>query len=85
MRELLKVLIVDDELMVRVGLSATIQWEQYGFQVIGACENGRQAISEINRCLPDVVFTDLKMPVMDGFELIRYIRENHFNLSLIHI
>lgn len=83
MRELLKVLIVDDELMVRVGLSATIQWEQYGFQVIGACENGRQAISEINRCLPDVVFTDLKMPVMDGFELIRYIRENHFNTKII--
>lgn len=83
MRELLKVLIVDDELMVRVGLSATIQWEQYGFQVIGACENGRQAISEINRCLPDVIFTDLKMPVMDGFELIRYIRENHFNTEII--
>ena len=83
MRELLKVLIVDDELMVRVGLSATIQWEQYGFQVIGACENGRQAISEINRCLPDVIFTDLKMPVMDGFELIRYIRENHFNTKII--
>lgn len=83
MKELLKVLIVDDELMVRVGLSATIQWEQYGFQVIGACENGRQAISEINRCLPDVVFTDLKMPVMDGFELIRYIRENHFNTKII--
>lgn len=83
MKELLKVLIVDDELMVRVGLSATIQWEQYGFQVIGACENGRQAISEIHRCLPDVVFTDLKMPVMDGFELIRYIRENHFDTKII--
>lgn len=83
MRELLKVLIVDDELMVRVGLSATIQWEQYGFQVIGACENGRQAISEIHRCLPDVVFTDLKMPVIDGFELIRYIRENHFDTKII--
>ena len=83
MRELLKVLIVDDELMVRVGLSATIRWEEYGFQVIGACENGRQAISEIDRCLPDVIFTDLKMPDMDGFELIRYIRENHFATKII--
>ena len=40
MQEMIKVLIVDDELMVRVGLSATIKWEEYGFQVIGSCENG---------------------------------------------
>lgn len=83
MQELRKVLIVDDELMVRVGLRATIRWEEYGFQVIGACENGEQAIEEMDSCAPDVVFTDLKMPVMDGFVLIRYIRENHPDTKII--
>ena len=83
MQEMIKVLIVDDELMVRVGLSATIKWEEYGFQVIGSCENGKQAVREIDKSLPDIVFTDLKMPVMDGFELIRYIRKNHPGIKII--
>lgn len=83
MQDLLKVLIVDDELMVRVGLSATIQWEEYGFQVIGTCENGEQAVREIERTLPDVLFTDLKMPVMDGFELIQHIRKTDADTKII--
>ena len=83
MQELKKVLIVDDELMVRVGLAATIQWEEYGFQVIGSCENGEQAIQEIDRLLPDLVFTDLKMPVLDGFEVIRYLRQHHPAVKII--
>lgn len=67
-----KVLIVDDEPFVRKGLAVLINWEQHGFAICGEAENGKKAVAKIEQLKPDVVITDVRMPEMDGLELIKH-------------
>lgn len=68
---MLKVLIVDDEPYVRQYLQAIIDWEKYGFYICGEAENGAEALELIRQYSPNLVITDIKMPQIDGLELIR--------------
>ncbi|KAI4448747.1 HTH-type transcriptional activator RhaR [Eubacterium plexicaudatum ASF492] len=71
-----KVLLVDDEILVREAISAKIRWKELGFELAGLCENGQQAISYIQDSPVDVVLTDIYMPYMDGMGLSKYLYEN---------
>lgn len=64
-----KLLLVDDEEDVREGLIQEIEWHKYGFEVVGAAENGKEALDIIEKSVPDVLITDIKMPFMDGLQL----------------
>ncbi|MFF2089920.1 response regulator [Paenibacillus sp. NPDC058174] len=66
-----KVLIVDDESWVVESLKDLVDWGQYGFEVAGQAANGGEALIAIEALNPDVVFTDIRMPEMNGLELIR--------------
>jgi two-component system response regulator YesN len=66
-----KVLIVDDESWVVESLKDLINWGQYGFEVVGQAASGGEALETIRELNPDVVFTDIRMPEMNGLELIR--------------
>lgn len=72
---MLKVLLADDEFLVRVALSSTINWKDHGFDFIGTASNGVEAYEIILKERPDIVITDLTMPQMDGMELIRKVHE----------
>jgi two-component system response regulator YesN len=69
-----KVLIVDDEHLVRYGIKAMIDWESIGFQVVGEASNGKEGLQAFQELTPDVLITDIKMPIMDGMELIAQVR-----------
>ncbi|WP_198543803.1 response regulator transcription factor [Petroclostridium xylanilyticum] len=69
----MKILIVDDEAVVRVGLKSMINWEENGFELIGEASDGKKALEIIYDTHPDIVITDIRMPVMDGIELMRQI------------
>lgn len=64
-----RLLIVEDEELIRKSLCVLIDWEEVGFSVAGAVENGGQALAFIAQNPVDVVMTDIRMPVMDGLEL----------------
>lgn len=66
-----KILIVDDEVFVRMGLKMALQTQVGNFQLIGEASNGKQALDIIERTRPDIVITDIKMPEMDGVTLIK--------------
>lgn len=70
-----KVVIVDDEREVVESISKIVDWETFGFQLTSICLNAFQALEAIQKDSPDIVITDIKMPVMDGIELIRKTRE----------
>lgn len=72
-----KLLLVDDEEEVRSGMLQKIEWENYGFEIVGAAENGKEALEIIDKTLPDVVITDIKMPFMDGMELSNIIKNQY--------
>ena len=68
----IKVLIVDDHLVVRRGLKALLETFD-DFEVVGDTPDGRLALALCNTYLPDVIITDLLMPLMDGLSVIRLI------------
>ncbi len=71
-----KVLIVEDEMLVRVGLKNSVDWSKFNMEVIADVANGLAGLSVYQKEKPDFVITDLKMPKMDGMEFISKIREN---------
>lgn len=71
---LYKILLVDDEEEIRQGIIKKIKWEELGFRVVGEAENGMEALDIIDKTLPDIVFTDIKMPFMDGIKLAENIK-----------
>lgn len=79
-----KVLIADDEANVREGIRDNINWSELGFEFVGDFENGSDALDAVERLHPDVVFTDICMPFVDGLELARDILEK-FPLTKIII
>lgn len=71
-----KVFLVDDDRYVRKGLINLIDWEGSGFEVCAEADNGEDALEYIQKYNPDLVITDIKMPVLDGLELIKHIVES---------
>ena len=71
---MLRVMIVEDEHFVRIGIKNSVPWETYGMQVVCDAENGRQALEQYQNWKPEIIITDLKMPVMNGIELMKTIR-----------
>lgn len=66
-----KVLIVDDELLARRMIKESIVWEEYGYCVAWEAQNGKTGLELAVRCKPDVIFVDIKMPLMDGLEMVK--------------
>ncbi|EXX91648.1 AraC family transcriptional regulator [Paenibacillus darwinianus] len=79
----MKVLIVDDEFLVRMGLKSIIPWEEKGFTLLGDAKNGAEAIDMFNETQPDILLTDISMPFMDGLELIRILKGKSPSLKVI--
>ena len=67
---MLKLIIADDERIIRETISTIIDWSQYGIELAGLCSNGIEAYNMILDESPDLVITDIRMPGMNGLELI---------------
>lgn len=78
-----RVLIADDELLVRIGLKSTISWEENGFVVVGEAKNGREAVELFEKFDPDILLTDIRMPVMNGLELIQELKARKSSLKAV--
>ena len=72
------ILIIDDEPIVKIALRSILPWEEHGFSICGTASNGLEAMPLIEKHQPDVIITDLKMPGMDGLELIRTLKEKNY-------
>lgn len=80
---MLKVMLVEDEILVRVGIKSIIDWESFGYTVISEATNGAEALGKIKENAPDIVLTDLVMDEMDGFELISKLRKDYPAIRII--
>ncbi|WP_078552467.1 response regulator transcription factor [Bacillus alkalicellulosilyticus] len=70
-----KLLLVDDEQLIVKSLLKTIAWEELHCTVVGTARNGKEALKKYQQFAPDIVITDIRMPVMDGIELLKNIKE----------
>lgn len=82
---MLRVLIADDEAIIRSGLKEKIDWHELGFEIVGEAANGVQAFQLTRELEPDIVITDMKMPVWDGIQLLKAYRENGISVKVIVI
>ena len=72
---MLKVLVVEDEELIRKGIILTVDWASLDCMVVGEAANGEEALEAVERFHPSLIITDLKMPRMDGIELLHRHRE----------
>lgn len=77
-----KVLLVDDEPLMLVGLESMLEWKDYDIKICGTARNGGQALELIEEKRPDIVITDIKMPVKNGLELVQSCREIYGRIPL---
>ncbi|NNU84595.1 response regulator [Geobacillus sp. BMUD] len=70
---MLKAVIFDDEYIVLQGLQTMINWNEYGIELVGTATNGKDALALFEAARPNIVFTDIRMPGMDGLEVIEKI------------
>lgn len=80
-----KLLIVDDEHLIRESLKRTIPWKEMDIEVAGVAKNGVEALKLAEEIKPDMVLSDIRMPVMDGLELARKLKESHIGIRVIFI
>lgn len=71
---MIKVMIVDDQKIFREGLKMIISQDEH-IEVVGLCENGREAVDSIELYYPDVILMDIQMPIMSGVDAVKAIKE----------
>jgi len=84
----MKLFVVDDEKTVRDYIVSLPQWKQLGFEIAGYAADGREAyeaISQMKEATPDVLISDIRMPVMDGIELARHVLEDFPDMKVIFL
>lgn len=79
------IMIVEDEYLVRQGISSLVDFKKFNMQVIGEAENGLEAWEKIQAECPDIILTDINMPQMNGIKLAQLAREQYPQLHIIFL
>lgn len=77
-----KLMIVDDEQSIRRGIANGIPWNEWGFEVTAQASNGVEALEMIKQSKPDVVLSDIRMPEMDGVELMKRLNSEYPEIKI---
>ena len=80
---MLKLLIADDEQLIRESLACCVDWGGLGIEVVGCCKNGVEALDAIIDASPDLMITDIRMPGLTGLELIEKIHARDREIQVI--
>lgn len=80
---MIKVMVIDDERNIREGILQLIDWKALGCEVVTSCANAIVALEYLQSNTVDIIVTDIKMPVMDGLELSRKIKEDYKGIKVI--
>ena len=72
---MLKIFLVEDEMIVRESLRKNVDWDKHGFEFVGEASDGELAYPQILKTKPDVIITDIRMPFMDGLELSKLVKQ----------
>ena len=79
----LRVLLVDDEIMIREGFKRLFDWEAHDCQVVGEAADGMEALAQIDSLRPDIVIMDINIPIMNGLKVIQLSRIKHPEIAFV--
>ena len=77
-----KVVIVDDEPVIAQGLKQTFDWESYGCEVVATANSGQEGLRVVDEVKPDILFTDIRMPNLDGLTMIAALKSEHEDMEI---
>lgn len=80
---MMKVLLVDDEMLTIRMFQNLIPWNEWGLELVGYAQSGQQALEMIIKDLPDIIISDIKMPGMNGLDLLEIINDLSLNIKTI--
>ncbi len=80
---MIKLFLVEDEIIMRTGIKNNIDWEAEGIEFVGEASDGELAYPQIQKLKPDILITDIKMPFMDGLELTELVRKDFPDMKII--
>ena len=66
-----RLIIADDEESIRNGIAHGLSWQEWGYEVCALCASGEEVLEQLDAVCPDVVLSDIRMPGMDGVELMQ--------------
>ena len=79
---MIRVLLVDDEPLVLIGMRSMLDWAALGYELAGTARNGGEALEKIRELRPDIVVSDIRMPVLDGLQLAARVHEQYGGLPV---
>lgn len=79
----LRVLLVDDEIMIREGFKKLFDWEEHDCEVAGEAADGMEALAQIDILHPDIVIMDINIPIINGLKVIQMSRIKHPEMAFI--
>ena len=79
----LRVLLVDDEIMIREGFKRLFDWEAHNCEVVGEASDGMEALARIDALCPDIVIMDINIPIMSGLKVIQISRVKHPGIAWV--
>lgn len=82
---MLKVLVVDDEMFVRKGIVMEVDWAELGCMVVAEAANGLEGIEAVHKYDPDLIICDIRMPKMNGIEMLRELRREGSQVQVIFL
>ncbi|NCC44785.1 MAG: response regulator, partial [Clostridia bacterium] len=78
-----RVLLVDDEIINYQLFEKLVKWEEKGFEIVGTASDGLEALQQYEQLEPDLIFMDIQLPLMDGLECVRCIREADKKVQIV--
>ena len=79
----LRVLLVDDEIVIREGFKKLFDWEAHDCEVVGEAVDGMEALNQIDALLPDLVIMDINIPIMNGLKVIQMSRIKYPDMAFV--
>lgn len=79
----IRVLLVDDEIMIREGFKRLFPWEEHDCEVVGEAADGMEAVSQIDKLQPDLVIMDINIPIMNGLKVIQVSRMKYPEMAFV--
>lgn len=80
---MIKVMIIDDDFITRTKLNTIINWPDYNYEICGVYSSPKNAIENIDTDKPDIVITDMSMPILNGVDVIRFLKKEYPSIKTI--